>query len=71
MSPAASSASAVPATSEERLFDAYRGARPPIESLPCSCGGLVHANPFSPATGVQAHNFTGRHKAWRANREAD
>lgn len=39
------------------------------ETRPCVCGGPVTANPDAPAYGVQAHNFTGRHKAWRANRE--
>lgn len=69
LSPSASSASASPASSEARLFDAYRGARSPIEELPCVCGGMVRANPESPATGVQAHNYTARHRAWRMNRE--
>jgi hypothetical protein len=54
-----------------RGLHTYR-ARPPIgtvEDRPCACGGIVTANPEAPAYGVQAHNYTGRHKAWRANRE--
>jgi hypothetical protein len=54
-------------------------AEPPVvpaEDLPslqrrqCACGGFVIADPISPAKGVAAHQFTSRHRAWRANREA-
>jgi hypothetical protein len=62
--------SAVLASPESDLFHAYRGSRRTIDSRPCECGGVVHANPAAPWRGVQAHNFSGRHKAWRAAREA-
>lgn len=66
LSPAVDRASAGPALHE--VVEAYC-ASPGIESRPCVCGGMVQASPLTPARGVQAHNFTGRHKAWRANRE--
>lgn len=69
LSPAARASGAGLAT-EQALFHAYRSTvRTPIVSRPCECGGTVHANPAAPARGVQAHNHTGRHKAWRAARE--
>jgi hypothetical protein len=62
-------ASAVPATNREAvLFHAYRHI---LETVDCACGGTVTADPEAPAKGVQAHNYTGRHKAWRSNREID
>lgn len=60
--------------SEAALFHGYRATEPVdngVETRPCVCGGVVHADPFAPARGVQAHNFTGRHKAWRSAREMD
>lgn len=40
-----------------------------VEERPCACGGVVRADPAAPARGVVQHNSTGRHKAWRSNRE--
>lgn len=37
-----------------------------LETRPCACGGTVTADPNAPAKGVAAHQFTGRHKAWRS-----
>lgn len=70
LSPTYHGASAVPASPEAELMHGYRGARQLLEERPCVCGGTVRANPAAPWRGVQAHNFTGRHKAWRSNREA-
>jgi hypothetical protein len=62
-------------TPEGRLFAGYRGASRTdglgIEVRGCVCGGKVHAAPGAPAKGVQAHNYTSRHKAWRLNRGED
>lgn len=55
---------------EDALIHAYRASEP-IDVQPCMCGGYVHANPDAPAKGVQAHNYTGRHRAWRSTRESD
>lgn len=55
-----------PATSEDALFHGYAGAVSHLETRPCVCGGTVTADPFRPAPGVAAHQFTSRHKAWRA-----
>lgn len=63
-------ASAVPATSEDALFRGYSGAESVLVTLPCACGGDVTADPYAPARGVAAHQYTGRHKAWRSVREA-
>lgn len=71
VSPAASSASAAPASSEDLLMRGYRNTDPAggLETRPCACGGIVTADPDAPGRGVAAHQFTGRHKAWRANQE--
>ena len=71
LSPSAARASG--AGSEAALFHGYRAVVVDngVETRPCVCGGAVHADPFAPAKGVQAHNFTGRHKAWRQARELD
>lgn len=58
-------ASAVPASSEDRLFAGYSRAESALVTLPCACGGDVTADPDAPSRGVAAHQFTGRHKAWR------
>ena len=59
-------------TPEARLFASYREAGATdgtnIEVRSCICGGEVQADPAAPARGVQAHNYTARHKAWRLNR---
>lgn len=68
LSPAARASGAGHA-SEDSLFHAYRRVDNSVESRPCACGGMVHADPDLPAKGVQAHNYTGRHKAWRSVRE--
>lgn len=64
-----------PENSEARLFLGYREAARTdgtgIEVRPCICGGAVHADPDAPAKGVQAHNYTARHKAYRLNRGED
>lgn len=70
LSPAARASGAGLAT-EQALFHAYRRVDDGVETRPCACGGMVHAEPDAPARGVQAHNFTGRHKAWRAAREGN
>lgn len=62
-------ASGAPATSEAALFHAYRAVDTAVETRPCVCGGEVTADPYAPARGVQAHNFTSRHRGWRAARE--
>jgi len=57
--------------SEDALFHGYsRMGQPRIEARPCVCGGYVHADPVRPARGVAAHQYTGRHLAWRAAQEA-
>ena len=38
--------------------------------LPCACGGRVRADRRFPTVGVQHHNRTKRHQAWRKAREA-
>lgn len=53
-----------PVVSEEALFRGYSGGSV-LVTLPCVCGGDVTADPYAPARGVAAHQFTGRHKAWR------
>jgi hypothetical protein len=73
LSPSAGRASGT--GSEAALFHGYSRAAETdgvgVEERPCICGGVVHADPAAPARGVQAHNFTARHKAWRSNRELD
>lgn len=70
-------ASGAPASPERALEYAYRhstGADVSISGLeqrPCVCGGTVTADPLSPAKGVQAHNYSPRHKAWRSNHEQE
>lgn len=59
--------SAVPAITEAALFSAYSTSM--LEQRRCVCGGVVTADPARPAPGVAAHQFSGRHKAWRANHE--
>lgn len=51
----------------DRRFDPAHG----LVTLPCVCGGDVTADPIVPAKGVQAHNYSSRHRAWRNNREAE
>lgn len=68
LSPSAGRASVAPTSSEEdRIWSSRNGSVTRTER--CVCGGLVIANPETPAYGVQAHNYTGRHRAWRANRD--
>lgn len=67
LSPVVARASGGPPLHEVDLFAAYGSVG--IEHRACVCGGLVHANPQSPAVGVQAHNYSPRHKAWRLWRE--
>ncbi len=55
------------ATSEDALFLGYNTKA--LETRPCACGGDVTADPLAPARGVAAHQFTGRHRAWRENQE--
>lgn len=61
-------ASAARATSEDALIWASRNGST-LARCDCICGGIVMADPNAPAYGVQAHNFTSRHRAWRAARE--
>lgn len=56
-------------TSEAALIHGYAGATTHLETKPCACGGSVTADPQRPAQGVAAHNFSPRHRAWRANQE--
>lgn len=65
------SASVVRSVSEEALFKGYSGAESVLVTLPCACGGDVTADPNAPARGVAAHQFTGRHKAWRSVQDFD
>ena len=58
-------ASGAPATSEAELIWAGRNGST-LRTEPCVCGGFVTADPGAPAYGVQAHNYTSRHLAWRA-----
>lgn len=51
-------------TPEVTLVRGYANT-PRIEERPCACGGTVRADPMAPANGVAAHQFTGRHRAWR------
>jgi hypothetical protein len=61
------------AVREATLLHGYSGTRglddTRIEERSCACGGVVRADPAAPARGVAQHNSTGRHRAWRANRE--
>lgn len=72
MSPSADRASG--AGSEAALFHGYSRAAETdgegLESRPCVCGGMVQADSRRPGPGVAAHNYTSRHKAWRASHEA-
>lgn len=52
--------------SEADLFHGYSRVTSGLVTLPCACGGNVTADPDAPARGVAAHQFTGRHKAWRS-----
>lgn len=67
MSASGPGASAAPASTNlvDRRADPAHG----LVSVPCACGGMVTADPIQPAKGVQAHNYTSRHRGWRANRE--
>lgn len=53
------------AAPEASLFRGYSSLAARIEERPCVCGGIVKANPLSPANGVAAHQFKSRHMAWR------
>lgn len=53
-------------SSEDALFNGYSGSESVLVTLPCACGGDVTADPYAPSRGVAAHQFTGRHKAWRS-----
>lgn len=60
--------------SESALFRAY-GEDPAVLALrrakrPCACKGVVEADPIDPTPGVQEHQKTPQHQAWRAWREA-
>lgn len=62
--------------SEAVLFDAYRNdpavlrlqAAGRTERRPCVCRGVVTADPEDPQPGVEEHNATILHEAWRAQR---
>lgn len=59
-------------STEPELLHGYSGlAESRLQTLPCACGGYVTADPERPAPGVAAHQFTGRHKAWRSARGDD
>lgn len=38
-----------------------------IVGKPCACGITVYADPEAPASGVQLHNASPEHRAWRRN----
>ena len=59
----------VSTTTEAALIHGYAGTSSHLETKRCACGGTVTADPQRPAQGVAAHNFSPRHRAWRANRE--
>ncbi len=54
-----------------KVMAGYREALARVEKRRCVCGGSVQADPAAPAYGVQAHNYTSRHKGWRLNRAAN
>lgn len=62
-------ASGAPAFTEDVLLHGYLGTSASLATVPCSCGGEVTADPSRPAYGVAAHQYTSRHRAWRAARE--
>lgn len=62
---------------EGALFYAYRNdpavlalqRKPHTERRPCACRGIVEADPENAADGVERHNATSTHRAWREARE--
>lgn len=47
---------------------ALKAAGPRMERRPCACRGIVTAEVNDPMPGVQTHNATTHHLAWRAQR---
>jgi hypothetical protein len=65
MSTPGSGASAARSSTEDALFHGYSRMAGAIQARPCSCGGIVHADPAAPGRGVAQHNASPRHKGWR------
>lgn len=70
-------ASAVPASPEQQLFQAYGQIKPgqrgmfrvtSLREEPCACGGIVALLSIDTVQdAVDRHNATPEHLAWRAN----